>query len=95
MAVDCSTKGGAADDDDDGERWVLRGRREEVRRGRVAPRTGIERERLTRACGTEDEGESQRVTWYMTVILWSVAGLSAFKFIGATWFLIVRMFRGV
>jgi chitin synthase len=31
----------------------------------------------------------------MTIILWSVAGLSAFKFIGALWFLIVRMFRGV
>lgn len=34
-------------------------------------------------------------TIYMAVVLWSVAGLSAFKFIGAMWFLIVRMFRGV
>lgn len=34
-------------------------------------------------------------TIYMAVLLWSVAGLSFFKFLGATWFLIVRMFRGV
>ncbi|KAK2625023.1 hypothetical protein QTJ16_005392 [Diplocarpon rosae] len=32
---------------------------------------------------------------YLAVVLWSVAGLSAFKFTGAMWFLIVRMFRGV
>lgn len=32
---------------------------------------------------------------YLAVVLWSVAGLSAFKFIGAMWFLVVRMFRGV
>jgi chitin synthase len=32
---------------------------------------------------------------YMSIVLWSVAGLSAFKFIGAMWFLVVRMFRGV
>lgn len=44
---------------------------------------------------TANTAESQRVTWYMTVVLWSVAGLSAFKFAGALWFLIVRMFRGV
>lgn len=36
-----------------------------------------------------------RANIYMTVVLWSVAGLSAFKFLGAVWFLIVRMFRGV
>lgn len=34
-------------------------------------------------------------TIYLAVVLWSVAGLSLFKFIGAMWFLIVRMFRGV
>lgn len=39
--------------------------------------------------------EQQKSTIYLLVVLWSVAGLSAFKFIGATWFLIVRMFRGV
>ncbi|KAI0383303.1 glycosyltransferase family 2 protein [Hypomontagnella monticulosa] len=43
---------------------------------------------------TEDS-QDYRATLYMTIILWSVAGLSAFKFIGAVWFLIVRMFRGV
>ncbi|KAI1763851.1 glycosyltransferase family 2 protein [Hypoxylon sp. FL1150] len=42
-----------------------------------------------------DESQDARSTLYMTIILWSVAGLSAFKFIGAFWFLIVRMFRGV
>ncbi|KAI1418316.1 glycosyltransferase family 2 protein [Hypoxylon sp. FL1857] len=42
-----------------------------------------------------EESQDQRSTLYMTVVLWSVAGLSAFKFIGALWFLIVRMFRGV
>jgi chitin synthase len=43
--------------------------------------------------GTSDK--DQRVNIYMSVVLWSVAGLSAFKFIGAMWFLVVRMFRGV
>jgi chitin synthase len=40
-------------------------------------------------------GASKKSTIYLAVVLWSVAGLSAFKFIGAMWFLIVRMFRGV
>jgi chitin synthase len=40
-------------------------------------------------------GENKKSTIYLAVVLWSVAGLSAFKFIGAMWFLIVRMFRGV
>ncbi|KAH8602247.1 chitin synthase 2 [Bisporella sp. PMI_857] len=39
--------------------------------------------------------EDEKATIYLFVVLWSVAGLSAFKFIGAMWFLIVRMFRGV
>ena len=47
-------------------------------------------ERIT--ASTDDTTKS---TIYMAVVLWSVAGLSAFKFIGAMWFLIVRMFRGV
>lgn len=42
-----------------------------------------------------DEEESTRTTIYMAVVLYSVAALSGFKFIGAMWFLIVRMFRGV
>ncbi|KAI9755285.1 MAG: vesicle formation at the endoplasmic reticulum [Chaenotheca gracillima] len=37
----------------------------------------------------------QRSTVYMAVVLWSVAALSLFRFIGAMWFLVVRMFRGV
>jgi chitin synthase len=32
---------------------------------------------------------------YLAAVMWSVAGLSAFRFLGATWFLVVRMFRGV
>ncbi|KAH7025783.1 chitin synthase 3 [Microdochium trichocladiopsis] len=43
----------------------------------------------------EKEAESLRAQLYMKIVLWSVAVLSAFKFIGACWFLIVRMFRGV
>ncbi|KAL1962299.1 hypothetical protein VTN77DRAFT_9790 [Rasamsonia byssochlamydoides] len=39
--------------------------------------------------------ENERANVYMAVVLWSVAGLSLFKFFGAMWFLVVRMFRGV
>ncbi|EYE97458.1 chitin synthase class I [Aspergillus ruber CBS 135680] len=39
--------------------------------------------------------ENTRATIYMAVILWSVAGISIFKFMGAMWYLVVRMFRGV
>ena len=35
--------------------------------------------------------ETQNATIYLAVILWSVAGLSLFRFFGAIWFLIVRM----
>jgi chitin synthase len=42
-----------------------------------------------------EDGDNTKENLYMTIVLWSVAGLSAFKFIGAMWFLIVRMFRGV
>jgi chitin synthase len=38
---------------------------------------------------------TKKSTIYLAVVLWSVAGLSAFKFMGAMWFLVVRMFRGV
>jgi chitin synthase len=34
---------------------------------------------------------TQNSTIYLAVILWSVAGLSLFRFIGACWFLVVRM----
>ncbi|KAG8529567.1 chitin synthase I [Bacidia gigantensis] len=44
----------------------------------------------------DDAGVKQeRATIYMGVVLWSVAALSLFRFIGAVWFLVVRMFRGV
>ena len=43
--------------------------------------------------GSKDE--NYRSTIYMGVVLWSVAGLSLFRFIGAVWFLVVRLFRGV
>jgi len=39
--------------------------------------------------------QQQNSTIYLAVILWSVAGLSLFRFIGACWFLVVRLFRGV
>ncbi|KAF2095734.1 hypothetical protein NA57DRAFT_44149 [Rhizodiscina lignyota] len=44
---------------------------------------------------TDDEDSAnKRATIYMAVVLWSVAGLSLFRFIGAVWFLIVRMVSG-
>ncbi|PQE05733.1 chitin synthase 2 protein [Rutstroemia sp. NJR-2017a BVV2] len=54
----------------------------------VLSTTGLERIDTS----TDDTTKS---TIYMAVVLWSVAGLSTFKFLGAVWFLIVRMFRGV
>ncbi|KAK1920261.1 hypothetical protein P3342_002557 [Pyrenophora teres f. teres] len=47
---------------------------------------------------TPDEAQKKRndaATIYLAVVLYSVAGLAAFRFIGAMWFLVVRMFRGV
>ncbi|KAJ5566185.1 hypothetical protein N7535_007823 [Penicillium sp. DV-2018c] len=43
---------------------------------------------------SEDE-ETKRSMIYMKVVLWSVAALSMFKFVGAMWYMVVRMFRGV
>ncbi|KAH8712085.1 chitin synthase-domain-containing protein [Phaeosphaeriaceae sp. PMI808] len=39
--------------------------------------------------------QNEAATIYLKVVLYSVAGLAAFRFIGAMWFLVVRMFRGV
>ena len=39
----------------------------------------------------KNQNEEQRAIIYMQVILFSVAGLSAFRFIGAMWFLILRL----
>jgi chitin synthase len=44
---------------------------------------------------TEEQVKSDRANIYLSVVLWSVAGLSAFKFLGTMWFLVGRMFRGV
>jgi len=44
---------------------------------------------------TQDETTADRATVYMAVVLYSVAVLSAVRFIGAVWFLVVRIFRGV
>lgn len=41
-----------------------------------------------------NDNSSQRSTIYMAVVLWSVAGLSLFRFIGAVYYLITRLFRG-
>ena len=39
--------------------------------------------------------ENSRSTTYMAVVLYSVAVLAAVRFIGAVWFLITRLFRGI
>lgn len=41
--------------------------------------------------GDEQTIESNRSKVYLGVILWTVAALSAFRFLGATWFLVLRM----
>ncbi|KAA8905995.1 chitin synthase-domain-containing protein [Sphaerosporella brunnea] len=50
-------------------------------------------DRLT--SGNEALIEAQRSKIYLAIILWTVAALSAFRFLGASWFLILRLFRGV
>lgn len=39
----------------------------------------------------KDESMDEKSLIYMEVVLWSVAGLSIFKFVGAMWYLVVRM----
>ena len=41
--------------------------------------------------GVSDPNATARATIYMAVVLWSVAALSFFRFVGAMWFLVVRM----
>ena len=43
----------------------------------------------------EEAVEDTRATTYMAVVLYSVAVLAAVRFVGAVWFLITRLFRGV
>jgi chitin synthase len=45
----------------------------------------------TTSTTNQDATQTQRSLIYMEVVLWSVAGLSMFKFLGAMWFLVVRM----
>lgn len=40
---------------------------------------------------SSDDAQTERSMIYMEVVLWSVAGLSMFKFMGAMWYLVVRM----
>ena len=37
------------------------------------------------------DDSTQRTTIYLAVVLWSVAGLSLFRFVGCVWFLVVRI----
>lgn len=50
---------------------------------------GIERLSVTKVI--QDGDASPVVKGYLTVVLWSVAGLSLFKFVGAMWYLIKRI----
>lgn len=51
---------------------------------------------VQRVSGTNsDTADEKRSTIYMGVVLYSVAVLAAVRFIGACWFLVVRLFRGV
>lgn len=52
-------------------------------------------ERIGKSSASTEESTTNRTTIYMAVVLYSVAALSGFKFLGAMWFLVVRMFRGV
>lgn len=46
---------------------------------------------LERITSNDAETEKRRSQIYLAVVLWSVAGLSAFRFLGCSWFLILRM----
>lgn len=58
---------------------------------------GIEQFSQNATTGQDNElvVENQRSTIYMAVVLYSVAGLAAVRFIGSCWFLVARMFRGI
>lgn len=60
----------------------------------VLSSAGLERISPSKGADSEEDA-TKRSNIYMSVVLWSVAVLSGFKFLGAVWFLIVRMFRGV
>ena len=52
-------------------------------------------QRVSGTSAEEDQQDLERSTIYMAVVLYSVAVLAAVRFIGACWFLVVRIFRGV
>ena len=56
----------------------------------VLSAAGLETFNDSSKTSSEDE-ETKRSMIYMKVVLWSVAGLSIFKFVGAMWYLVVRM----
>lgn len=39
----------------------------------------------------QEESNNQKAMIYMAVVLWSVVAISSVKFIGAMWYLVVRM----
>lgn len=52
-------------------------------------------EKITPGTASREDEQKSRSNIYMAIVLWSVAVMSGFKSLGAMWFLIVRMFRGV
>jgi chitin synthase len=50
---------------------------------------GLARLQVSPTTGTETE--SAKVKTYLLIVLWSVAGLSAFKFVGAMWYKVHRI----
>ncbi|QIW94661.1 hypothetical protein AMS68_000179 [Peltaster fructicola] len=56
---------------------------------------GVDRLTLNTDGTSQDITAANRATIYMSVVLYSVAALSAIRFIGATVFLVIRLFRGV
>ncbi|SMR41688.1 unnamed protein product [Zymoseptoria tritici ST99CH_1A5] len=52
-------------------------------------------ERVTPQKGDDEDEADSRAVIYMAVVLYSVAALAAVRFIGACWFLVTRLFRGV
>ena len=53
--------------------------------------TGLDRLQVGKVDVATQDGTEQRALIYMKVILFSVAALSLFRFIGACWYLAVRM----
>lgn len=56
----------------------------------VLSAAGVERINVDNANSEEDE-QTKRASIYMAVVLWSVAVMSLIRFVGAMWFLVVRI----